>query len=241
MGKISKILLESLFVSSTSVADYLITGCNDENLDVSEEIEFFDRLDSRVTSETGSSVNDTFARFPGKSKVQEHIQIDQIFTLDFPGISEPETCSVRVILCWWKLHVVNYRLLLTAQLSLSDWLRALRLNWSYSVSVFRNVEYWFFLYSLDFFYYLFPPLLYLFFRTDHRRYLSRSLKNILTSTWMVILTILNWTRMAFFIEERFSKMNCHCHSIKSQIVSIKFVKLYFENTYFINMIIKILL
>ena len=50
MGKISKILLKSLFVSSTSAAEYLVTGCNDENLDVSKENELFDRPDSTGTS-----------------------------------------------------------------------------------------------------------------------------------------------------------------------------------------------
>ena len=50
MGKISKILLKSLFVSSTSAADYLVTGCNDENLDVSKENVLFDRPDSTGTS-----------------------------------------------------------------------------------------------------------------------------------------------------------------------------------------------
>ena len=50
MGKISKILLKSLFVSSTSAAEYLVTGCNDENLDVSKENKLFDRPDSTGTS-----------------------------------------------------------------------------------------------------------------------------------------------------------------------------------------------
>ena len=36
MGKISKILLSSLFVSTES-AQYSVTGCNDETLDVSKE------------------------------------------------------------------------------------------------------------------------------------------------------------------------------------------------------------
>ena len=43
MGKISKILLESLFVSASS-AEYSVTGCNDEAIDVSTEKIFLDGL-----------------------------------------------------------------------------------------------------------------------------------------------------------------------------------------------------